>query len=149
MPSPLQVLQFVHCPMRRDLAQMAALSHHIDTEASSGTLQDEALASLRQRYDLWRSVLQIHEEAEDLYLFSAIETATSGATEQYQEADRQIDQRWESLSQCFDERDLHRLHMLFHELEHAMGAHLDEEEQQLLPLADQHIPSLGQGTVAG
>ena len=87
MAGPLEAVRYIHSPMRRDLQEMAGHAHHMDEGAPTDETKHH-LSELQQRYALWSRIVDVHEDAEEQFLFSALDAAVPGTSAAYQEAHR-------------------------------------------------------------
>ncbi len=148
MAGPLAAISFIHNPMRRDLKEVATEAHELGAERESEGPTEE-LIQLQQRYRLWRRVLEVHEDGEEQFLFPALDAAAPGTSEAYREAHKRVATARADVAAALDEGDTHQVHGLLHRLEHELNDHLDQEEQELLPLAEQHLSQPDQAAIAG
>lgn len=143
MAGPLSSIRFIHAPIRNELK---GIKQEISVISSLGAGDTKPLA---ERFAFLEKFLGFHEGAEEEILFPAIDAKAPGVSQAYEQAHREMDARRGELRQALATSNAERAYDLASEMATKMNAHLDQEEQELIPLCDQHIPFPEQAALGG
>ncbi|MEX2599794.1 MAG: hemerythrin domain-containing protein [Dehalococcoidia bacterium] len=143
MPGPLGAIRFVHAPIRNDLAGIK------QELAPGGSAAGGDIPAVAKRFAFLETFLTIHESTEEEFLFPAIDAKAPGASKVYEAAHREMDGLRAQLRSALEASNAEQAYLVVTEIMDKMTKHLDQEEQELLALCDQHIPVEEQGAIGG
>jgi zinc finger-like protein len=85
MPGSISNIRFIHVPIRNDLRR-------IERELSALASHDSVdVGPIADRFAFLERVLSVHEQAEEEFLFPAIEAKAPGTASAYEQAHRSMD----------------------------------------------------------
>ena len=143
MPGPLASVKFIHNAFRRDLMRTKSDIQFL------ATLGDGDVPLITQNFAAFNDFLSVHEKAEEGVLFPAIERVVPGAAQVYEATHREIDGMREGLLAALQAGDASKAFDIVMDLQARLTAHLDQEENELVPLWDEHFSAEDQCKLAG
>ncbi len=143
MSGPLGAVRFVHAPIRNDLKGM---KQELSVIASLGVGD---IGQVAKRFGFWEGFLRIHEHAEEVHLFPAVDAKVPGTSRAYEQAHRQMDALRDQLRAALASSNTERSYEAVSEMVEKINAHLTMEENELVPFCDEHIPFDEQASISG
>lgn len=143
MPGPLADVKYIHNAFRFDLQR---LQSDIKFFATLGDGDSDALA---RRFATLHEVLAFHEKGEEAVLFPAVNAIQPGLADAYEQTHREIDPLRNDLLAALKAGNADKAFDLVMALKPKLDAHLNQEEQELIPWCDEHFAPPEQGRMAG
>jgi hypothetical protein len=143
MPGPLADVKYIHNAFRFELQR---LQSDIKFFATLGDGDADALA---KRFSMVHEVLGYHEKAEEAVLFPAVDAIEKGHADAYEKTHREIDPLRNELLAALKAGNVDKAFDLIMQLKPKMDAHLNQEEQELMPWCEQRMQPEQQGQLVG